>query len=196
MPASATLAGMCASPVPSLPPDAAEVLGYWRAAGPDRWFRKDAGFDAGFRSRFLALHEAAARGELADWAEHAEGGLALLILLDQFPRNAFRGEARVYATDPQARGIARRMVERGHDQRIEPALRSFVYLPFSHSESLDDQDLAVALQSALGGDSAWHAQGHREIVRRFGHFPHRNAMLGRSTTEDERRFLDAGGFAG
>jgi uncharacterized protein (DUF924 family) len=172
------------------------VLDFWRAAGPKRWFRKDEGFDSQFRARFLGAHEAARRGELGGWTDHADGALALLILLDQFPRNAFRGTARMFESDAQARDVARDAVGKGFDQRVDEPLRNFFYLPFSHSEDLADQDLAVELARPLGGETLRYALMHRDIIEKFGRFPHRNAVLGRTTTPAEQLFLDAGGFAG
>lgn len=172
-----------------------DVVQWWREAEAD-WFSHDAEFDRRFSARFMALHESAARGELSSWADTAEGALALLILLDQFPRNAFRGSARMYATDPQARDIARRADAAGQPAQVEDSLRLFFYLPFSHSEDLADQDLAVRGQTPLGGDALKFARHHRDIVQRFGRFPHRNALLGRSTTPDEQAYLDSGGFSG
>ena len=176
--------------------EAGEVVDFWREAGPSSWFAKDAGFDARFRERFLALHERAARGELDDWLDQADSTLALLLLLDQFPRNAFRDSARMYATDAEARVVARYTIDVGHDQRIETDMRLFCYLPFAHSEDLVDQDRSVTLMRTLGAEPLDHAEGHRDIIRRFGRFPHRNVLLGRTTTADEQRFLDAGGFTG
>ncbi|OZI69816.1 hypothetical protein CAL24_23735 [Bordetella genomosp. 2] len=175
-------------------PDA--VVRFWREAGPERWFRKDTAFDQAFRERFLDLHMAAARRELDHWESSAPGALALLILLDQFPRNAFRGTGHMYATDPLARYYTRRLLEAGHDARIETGMRVFCYLPLSHSESLDDQRQSVALQRQLGEPWLYHAEDHLRIVERFGRFPHRNALLGRDTTPEEQAFLDEGGFAG
>ena len=175
---------------------ATDVVQFWRDAGPQRWFRKDESFDIDFRTRFMAAHEAAARGALDAWAANAEGALALLILLDQFPRNSFRGTARMFATDAQARGVARAALAAGFDQQTDESLRNFFYLPFMHSEDLADQDRALALCTALGPDARHHAQVHRDIIVKFGRFPHRNAVLGRATTPDEQRFLDEGGFAG
>ncbi len=175
---------------------ATDVVQFWRNAGPQRWFRKDEAFDADFRMRFMAAHEAAARGALDTWTSTAEGALALLILLDQFPRNSFRGTARMFATDAQARDVSRAALASGFDQQTDASLRNFFYLPFMHSEELADQDRALALCTALGPDARHHAQVHRDIIVRFGRFPHRNAVLGRATTPDEQEFLDAGGFAG
>ncbi len=119
-------------------PTAADVIAFWREAGPKRWFEKDAGFDDDIRQRFLELHEAGDAGKLAGWETSAEGALALLILLDQFPRNMFRGQVRTYASDQLALAIASRAILNGFDGAF-PDLRSFFYLPFVHSEELTDQ---------------------------------------------------------
>ena len=177
-------------------PEPKDVIDFWTAAGPGRWFRPDEAFDAEFRRRFLALHEAAATGRLGDWEQTADGALALLLLLDQFPRNAFRGTARVYATDPQARGVADAALARGFAQQVEPQLRQFFYLPFMHSEALADLERCVALNEPEGGESLRWARHHRDVVARFGRFPHRNAVLGRESTPEELRFLAEGGFSG
>ena len=181
---------------PTNHPAIADVLAFWRQAGPSKWFKKDAAFDTQFRERFLAGHEAAVRGELDDWLGTADGALALLILLDQFPRNAFRGSERMFASDAQALEVARRALAAGFDQQVDEALRNFFYLPLMHSESLPDQQQAVALTEPLGADAHRFALLHRDIIERFGRFPHRNAVLGRATTPQEQAFLDAGGFAG
>jgi uncharacterized protein (DUF924 family) len=178
------------------PSEAIALVDFWRDAGRDRWFRKDPAFDRFFRERFLVLHEAGAAGELAPWSATAHGALALALLLDQFPRNAFRGTPRMYATDTLARGIATAAISAGHDRAVEAALQLFFYLPFGHSEALADQELAVRLTTRLGEPTLGRAEGHRDIIRRFSRFPHRNAILGRATTEAEQAFLDAGGFAG
>lgn len=172
-----------------------DVVGYWQAAGPKHWFAKDAAFDREFGTRFQAAHMAAARRELDAWLQDADGALALLILLDQYPRNAYRDTAHMFATDALALAFARSIVERGLDQQVAAALRVFCYLPFEHSEAIADQDRAVALCDALRGHDQW-AHMHRDIIHRFGRFPHRNAMLGRESTPEEQAFLDAGGFAG
>ncbi len=174
-----------------------DVLSFWRAAGPKRWFAKDDAFDAEIRSRFLETYEAAARGELADWESAAEGALALTIVLDQFPRNMFRRNARAFAADAAARGVADRALARGFDASIPAGERMFLYLPFEHSESMADQDRCCALFRALGNsDLLRWAQLHADIIRRFGRFPHRNSVLGRKTTPAEQAFLDNDGFAG
>ena len=173
------------------------VLGFWRDAGPQKWFTKDPAFDNEIRIRFLAIHEAAASGKLSEWENTAEGALALVIALDQFPRNMFRGSARTFATDPLARQVADRAIANGFDRRVQPAERQFFYLPFEHSESMEDQARCVALFRAAGDAEAlkW-AELHADIIRRFGRFPHRNAPLGRATTAEEQAFLASGGFAG
>jgi uncharacterized protein (DUF924 family) len=173
-----------------------DVLAFWREAGPDKWFKKDDALDAAIRERFLATYEAAAAGKLSAWESTAEGALALAIVLDQFPRNMFRGEARIYAADALARAVANRALKRGYDQDVPQAERGFFFLPFMHSEDLVDQDRCVELYRAADSDDLKWAIQHRDIVRRFGRFPHRNAMLGRATTPEEQTFLDGGGFAG
>ncbi|CAH1694761.1 conserved hypothetical protein [Hyphomicrobiales bacterium] len=173
----------------------AEVLRFWRTA-EDKWFAKDNRFDSAFRERFLDLHLAVAARRHDRWMETPDGALALLILTDQFPRNAFRGTGHMYATDPLARLYARQAQALGHMERVEPALRLFFCLPFSHSEDEADQETAVSLNRQLGQPWLEHAEGHRDIIRRFGRFPHRNPMLGRETTQEEAVFLNAGGFKG
>jgi len=176
---------------------AAEVVSFWREAGPDRWFNKDASFDDSVRERFLYTYEAAAAGKFSGWEQSAEGTLALLILLDQFPRNMFRGEARAFATDPLARAVAAGGIVRGFDAQVSPDMRGFFCLPFEHSEDLADQERGIAFYKAIGdADGLKWAEIHADIIRRFGRFPHRNAVLGRATTPEEQAFLDGGGFAG
>jgi uncharacterized protein (DUF924 family) len=174
----------------------AAIVAFWREAGADRWFAKDAAFDDAIRRRFMASYEAAAAGKLTGWEQSAEGALALLILLDQFPRNMFRGDARSYVADPLARAIASRAILNGYDGAF-PDLRAFFYVPFEHSENLADQERGIAFYKAAGdADGLKWAELHADIIRRFGRFPHRNAVLGRVTTLDEQAFLDGGGFAG
>lgn len=178
-------------------PSAADVVAFWRDAGPKRWFEKDFAFDEEIRRRFYDLHEAAADGKLSAWERSAEGALALLLLLDQFPRNMFRNDARAFATDPMARAVAAGALVHGFDAKVAPELRSFFYLPFEHSEDLADQERGIAFYKAAGdAENLKWAELHADIIRRFGRFPHRNAVLGRNTTPEERAFLDGGGFAG
>ena len=175
----------------------AAVVKFWSDAGPKRWFAKDDAFDADLRTHFEAAHHTAARGGFADWEETPEGALALLLLTDQIPRNIFRGSAHAFATDPRARGVAARAVERGFDRQFERALRCFFYLPFEHSEDAADQERAVALFEALGdAEYLRYAILHRDVIARFGRFPHRNRALGRSNTPEEQAYLDAGGGFG
>jgi uncharacterized protein (DUF924 family) len=178
-------------------PSAADVVAFWLAAGHERWFEDDAAFDSEIRERFAATYADAAAGLLGGWENSPQGALALVIVLDQFPRNMFRSSARAYAADPLARAVARRAIAKGFDQQIAMPERTFFYLPFEHSEELGDQERSVALMRESGdADSLKWAELHADIIRRFGRFPHRNAVLGRATTPEEQAFLDAGGFAG
>jgi uncharacterized protein (DUF924 family) len=173
------------------------VLAFWRAAGRDKWFEKDTAFDEDIRARFLETYDAAAAEQLSGWEQTAESTLALIVVLDQFPRNMFRGDARTYAADPQARAVAERALERGFDQTVPLSDRQFFYLPFEHSEAMADQERCCALFAATGdADLFKWAQLHADIIRRFGRFPHRNALFGRATTAEEQTFLDGGGFKG
>ncbi len=152
-------------------------------------------FDAELRERFLATHEAAAAGRLSVWEDTAEDALALVIALDQFPRNMFRGTARAFSTDALALAAARRAIGRGFDLKTPMPERNFFYLPFEHSENLADQERCVALTEATGDAEAvkW-AKVHLDVIRRFGRFPHRNAALDRASTPEEIAFLGDGGF--
>ena len=174
-----------------------DVIGFWRHAGPSKWFKKLAAFDEAVRLKFEPVHHRAARGEYDAWAESPEGALALLILLDQFPRNLYRHSAHAFATDPKAKALAMTAIGKGFDTQVEPAMRNFFYLPFEHSEDLADQDYALALNAEAGdpGTIKW-AGIHRDIIARFGRFPHRNGALGRVTTPEEQEFLAEGGFVG
>jgi uncharacterized protein (DUF924 family) len=176
--------------------EASKVIDFWKAAGPALWFAKDPTFDQRFRQRFLLDHEAAARGEFSSWQSTPEGALALIILLDQFPRNAFRGTARMYATDASARRAASLALAAGYDRKFPLELRKFFVLPFAHSEDMADQERSVALARRLGADDLAHAEHHRDIVRRFGRFPHRNQILGRTSTPEETYYLAHGGYTG
>jgi uncharacterized protein (DUF924 family) len=175
-------------------PTAERVLAVWRAAGPDKWFTRDDAFDAEIRAGFLQTYEAAAAGRLDHWQSTPDATLALLLLLDQFPRNLFRGDARAFSTDAQARRIAEQAIARGIDRLFEIPERRFFYMPLMHSENLAEQERCLALfRDAADPEGVKHAEIHADIIRRFGRFPHRNRALGRSTTEEERAFLDAGG---
>jgi len=182
----------------SAPPfrTAADVVTFWQDAGREKWFVKDEAFDAEFRQRGMAAHFAAAARMHDDWLQSDSGALALVILLDQFPRNAFRGTAHMFATDGLARKMALGAIEIGADRRVAPEMRPFFYLPLEHSEDAVDQTRCVELMRDTDADSLHWAEMHRDIISRFGRFPHRNAVLGRHTTPDEAMFLADGGFAG
>ena len=177
-----------------------EILDFWFGSEDEpgygefreAWFRKDPEFDQQIRDRFEDLYEAAATGELDGWKEEARSCLALVILLDQFPRNMFRGDPRSYATDRKAQETAGYAVDRALDRELPPFQRMFLYMPFMHSENLEHQRRSVELFRALGGDEADasdYAVRHMEIIERFGRFPHRNEILGRQTTPEEAEFL-------
>ena len=185
-----------------MPTEADEVLAFWfgREDEPgygefrEAWFRKDPEFDQQVQERFGLLYERAAAGELDGWREEARSCLALVICLDQFPRNMFRGDGRTHATDDKALETARYALERALDRELPPFQRVFVYMPFMHSESVEDQRRSVELFGRLAEkpgapDLTSYAVGHMEIVERFGRFPHRNVILGRETTPEEAEFL-------
>jgi uncharacterized protein (DUF924 family) len=174
-----------------------EIVSFWREAGETKWFAKDPAFDAEIRERFGAAVQAAASGALGAWEDSPEGALALLILLDQMPRNLHRGEARAFAGDAAARGIADRAIVRAFDLAYRVPLRRVFYLPFMHAEDLADQERCIALCAASGdAEGVKWGEIHADIIRRFGRFPHRNPALGRAMRPDEQAFLDGGGFAG
>ena len=183
--------------------DVAGVIDFWfgppgsdeRGSLRKQWFVKDASFDAEVASRFAPLVERALRGELAAWSADAEGGLAEILLLDQFTRNVFRDTERAFAGDPRALTQATAMVGLRMDPQLPPEMRAFVYMPFEHAESMSAQDEAVRLFTRLAGedekmaDMLAYAHRHRAIVERFGRFPHRNELLGRQSTAEELEFL-------
>ncbi|KAA9008978.1 DUF924 family protein [Histidinibacterium aquaticum] len=175
-----------------------EIIDFWLdEVGPKGWFEPPEGLDDDIRERFGGRWKEASEGGLGLWLTTPQESPAYLILTDQFPRNMFRGEARAFATDQNARAAAKVMISREWDLRLEARARPFVYLPLEHSENIVDQDRAVALfAERLPEDtqSLLHARAHREIIRRFGRFPFRNAALARRTTEAEQRFLDEGGY--
>ena len=171
-----------------------DVVRFWRDAGPAAWFARNDAFDDALRTRFLDEHFAAARREREDLLDDADGALALILLLDQVPRNVFRDSAHAFATDPLAREYAHRAIDARFDAIIEPALRIFFYLPFEHCEDLADQDRVVVLCDALGdANYLKYAEAHRDVIQRFGRFPHRNRALARVNTPEEQAWLDAGG---
>lgn len=169
-----------------------EVLSFWfsdRARA--HWFDSSPVFDAMVAERLLPLHIAAAEGGLRDWTNSPRGCLALVVLLDQVPRNVFRNRPAAYATDPLAREVTRHALARGFDAQLDQPARMMLYLPLEHSEDPADQELSVRLIGALDAEPAWaeYARKHRDVIARFGRFPHRNAVLGRETTPEEAAFL-------
>ncbi len=168
---------------------AQDVLDFWFGADRKAWFEKNPAFDEEIRARFLPLYERAASGALEAWRAAPDSCLALVILLDQFPRNMFRGSARAFAADPLALQAAKHAVSQRFDQGLSLDERTFLYLPFEHSESLADQARGCELMQPLGEEVYRYAVRHREIIERFGRFPHRNAALGRENTPEETAFL-------
>jgi len=176
----------------SLPSAAREILGFWFAPGMDeRWFKKDPAFDDEVRANLLEHHERARAGAYRAWQEGPECCLALCLLLDQAPRNLFRDHPRAFAGDAAALAVAERAVERGFDAQLSQVRRMFLYLPFEHCEELAAQERCVQLISTLDEKPDWldYAVRHRDVIARFGRFPHRNAVLGRESTAAERDFL-------
>lgn len=177
--------------------DAAEVLSFWFGeplAMRKAWFTKDPAFDAEIRSRFLPLYEQAAADRLEVWRESAASCLALILVLDQFPRNMFRGTPRAFATDAQALQIAKGAIAQHLDQQLPPIQRFFFYLPLEHSENLNDQTESVRLYEQFRdipelADTYDYAIRHRDVIERFGRFPHRNSILARASTPEEIEFL-------
>lgn len=177
-------------------PTAVEVLDFWWNAGASKWFAQDDAFDAGCRSRFGDAIEAAKNGALDSWSETPHGALAVILLLDQFTRNVFRGEAEAFAADAQAVDVAEKAIANGFDRAFPKEVRIFFYLPFEHAEDMALQERAVDLCRSLGDMQFYHyALIHMDVIRRFGRFPHRNQVLGRDSTEAEKAFLADGGFS-
>ena len=177
--------------------DPQTIIDFWREAGEAAWFTKDTDFDETVTRRFGDIYERAAAGKLDDWTEEPNGALALVILLDQFPRNMFRGKARAFATDKKAKEIAKAAFARGDHETVAEDLNAFLAMPFMHSENLADQETGLAWMTRIGNDAnVKAAREHREIIARYGRFPHRNSVVGRETTDEERAFLVGGGFAG
>jgi uncharacterized protein (DUF924 family) len=176
--------------------EAAEVIEFWRSIGEDGWFRRNADVDAQIRSRFGKLHDRAVAGALQGWLDNPQSCLALIIVLDQFSRNMFRDDARAFAADHQALAAANHALAAGYHLQVDRKLADFLFMPLMHSESIVDQQRCVALFHAYSPGSLAYAIQHRDIIARFGRFPHRNAVLGRPVSPAERAFLDAGGFKG
>jgi len=177
--------------------DANSVIKFWRDAGPKLLFSKNDEFDRDMERQFGALHKRAAAGELADWRNQPDSALALILLLDQFSRNLFRNDPGAFLQDALALDIAKFSLDQEYDTKVEPSIGLFFYMPFMHSESLADQQHCVRLFHATGlEENLKFAILHRDIIARFGRFPHRNKVLNRSTSASEKLFLDAGGFSG
>ena len=174
----------------------ADVIAFWKGAGPEKWFKKDTEFDRAISERFASLHAEAAAGRKHAWAATPEGALALILVLDQFSRNLFRGTPKAFSQDEMACAIASDSVDAGFDRLIPPRLCFFMYLPFEHTDRIAEQERCVQLVHAHARDALPYALEHERIIRRFGRFPHRNPILGRHTTPAEQAFLDGGGFAG
>ncbi|WP_279480773.1 DUF924 domain-containing protein [Aureimonas sp. SK2] len=176
--------------------DPQTIVDFWRDLGPERWFVKDDELDETITQRFGDVYERAAQGEFDHWAEEPNGALALVILLDQFPRNMFRGTPEAFATDEKALAVAKAALERGDQWHVGDDVNQFFAMPLMHSEDLADQEECVRWMEKIGEDNVPYAIDHRDIVQRFGRFPHRNPVLGRETTPEEKAFLEGGGFAG
>ncbi|MFA3917878.1 DUF924 family protein [Ruegeria hyattellae] len=176
-----------------------EVLSFWLdEIGEDGWYRQDEALDQQIREKFLSAWEVACEGRFALWLTYPSGALAYIILMDQFPRNMFRGEGRAFASDRAALAAAKCAVDKGWDMRIDEPARQFFYLPMMHSESLCDQERCVRLlcqrMPETGAANMLHAQAHRQIIRQFGRFPYRNEALSRETTPQEMAFVSNGGY--
>ena len=173
------------------------VIDFWNEIGPKAWFEKSDAIDASIREKFGDLHRQAANGELDDWKNEADSCLALILVLDQFSRNMFREDARAFATDEYAADLANFALDNRYPDKVADDLKSFFVMPFMHSERIADQERCVLLFHKTGGpDGLKYAIIHRDIIARFGRFPHRNKVLCRHTTPAEQAFLDAGGFSG
>ena len=174
------------------------LLQFWLDAGPPKWYVADDVFDAEITQKFGALWESGAKGELESWTSHPRKSLALIILLDQFPRNMFRQSGRAFSTDDKAKAAACYSIKQGWDMRIDEPERQFFYLPLMHSEMLSDQDHCIRLMiermPETGAPNVLHARVHREVIRQFGRFPYRNEALGRETSAAEKAFLEGGGY--
>jgi len=174
-----------------VPAEARIVLDFWfTETGPERWFKKTEAFDNTVRARFAETYRRAAAGEFDSWWATPRGCVALIIALDQFPRNMFRGDARAFATDAMARAVLRHALDSNFDSGLSVAEKQFLYMPLQHSEAAPDQELSVALNAATGDpDLLKWAEAHRRIIDEFGRFPHRNEILGRQSTPEETEFL-------
>ena len=175
---------------------ALDILDFWWQAGPSKWFARNDAFDKAIRDRFATHVDQAIDGGFSEWENAPHSALALILLLDQFPRNLFRGHARAFAGDPRGLAVAAKAVDAGFDQAFPREARTFFYLPFEHAEDMTAQERSVDLFRQLANqDTYFYALLHMDVIRRFGRFPHRNLALGRATTPQEQAFLDDGGFS-
>ncbi|MEP0940790.1 MAG: DUF924 family protein [Rhizobiaceae bacterium] len=178
-------------------PGPQDVIDFWIDAGPEKWWKKNPDFDAEIEQRFGETHRRAAAGELDEWGTTPDGALALILVLDQFSRNLFRNSPRAFAQDEQCVSIVLAQMETGADREMHPDVMHFCYLPLMHSEQLEHQQMCIAEMERLENTPSLRAAiQHRDIIADFGRFPHRNALLGRKTTDSEQAFLDGGGFSG
>lgn len=176
---------------------ALEVLEFWLTSGPSAWWRKNAEFDSTIKNRFGELIEPAAVRKLDSWRNNPQSCLALVLILDQFSRNLFRGSDKTFAQDDYALELAKYGVKKGFDNNEPAAIYEFFYMPYMHSEKLEDQNICVDLIRTRGNKASLKAAiEHQDIITRFGRFPHRNFVLGRKITPEEQTFLDSGGFSG
>lgn len=173
-----------------------DIIAFWREAGPEKWFKRDETFDAEIAGRFSSDYSAVSQGAHDAWSESSYGALALILVLDQFSRNIHRGSALAFAGDSKALQVARTALARGDDHSVSIDLQVFFYMPFEHSESLADQRTAIRLTHAMqNANYLNYALIHHDVIRRFGRFPHRNAVLGRNTSAAEKSYLETGGFS-
>jgi len=173
------------------------VLNFWIEAGPSKWFRKDGSFDDEIRSKFLTTFNAARNRELRQWESEPDSAMALILVLDQFSRNLYRDSDEAFAQDAYCLDVVKAAMESGLDRRMPQEIAEFCYMPLMHSEDLGDQENCIEQMQRLGlEETVKFAIIHRDIIKQFGRFPHRNAVLGRTTTEAEQAFLEAGGFSG
>jgi len=178
-------------------PTPGDVLNFWFSAGPKKWFAREDAFDDTIRDRFLTLHGKAANGGIDQWAMNSEGTLALIIVLDQFSRNLYRNSPQAFATDEKALGLSQGLIAKRQDVEFSINVRLWIYMPFQHSENLEIQDRSIELFGTIDDpENLKYAHIHRDIIQKFGRFPHRNQALGRTSSAEELKFLTDGGFAG
>jgi len=178
-------------------PTAKTVLDFWFSAGPKKWFSKDDAFDDDIARQFSALHEVAVKGQIDEWSSTPAGALALIIVLDQFSRNLHRNSPLAFATDDKALGLSQSLIDARQDIEFPADVRQWIYMPFMHAEGLAMQQRSVDLFTTTGNEeNLKFAIVHLDIIKQFGRFPHRNNVLGRTSSTEELEFLASGGFAG